>query len=300
MNKVTWCVDPNILAVNTQPILSVLEQLDVPHMVLPWSWGQDANLWPNLEGPVVAYGTLPYVKKIKEMPWIPGVYLKEQHLSCAGSWHHLEGLSGQVGSKICLNEDHILLTWGMFKNHPERWFDRFQTERIFMRPSSSLKTFASLVVSQEDIHQEIQALQQISSVTNDTLICLAPSQTLGQEYRLTIVHGQVITGTRAPYEESYPDPETIPQDVWALAHHVVQHTWQPDLAYICDVVVTPKGPRVVELNSMSSSGWYGLDLSKLIPALNHIAQAEWEGDLAYGDPVPRIPLHQNSAPPRPF
>jgi len=59
--------------------------------------------------------------------------------------------------------------------------------------------------------------------------------------------------------------------------------WQPDIAYACDVGIVNGSPKIIELNSFSSSGFYACDISKIIHAIDRVAIMEYNGDISIGD-----------------
>lgn len=43
--------------------------------------------------------------------------------------------------------------------------------------------------------------------------------------------------------------------------------WQPHRAFVIDVCDTPDGPRIVEINTINSAGFYAGDLQRPVAAL---------------------------------
>ncbi|MNW03714.1 hypothetical protein D3C71_1996880 [compost metagenome] len=45
--------------------------------------------------------------------------------------------------------------------------------------------------------------------------------------------------------------------------------WEPSKAYVLDICLTPNGYKVVELNNITSSGFYDCDVTKIVFALDN-------------------------------
>ncbi len=130
-------------------------------------------------------------------------------------------------------------------------------------------------------------MEQTSSVTNDTIVVLSAPQTILSEHRFFIVNREVVTATQYQKDGKVCLASASPQQAWDVAQQMADLEWQPDIAYVCDVATTPQGAKIVELNAMSTSGWYLADIPKLSHAISAAAVAEWSGDLCLGDVAPK-------------
>lgn len=177
-----------------------------------------------------------------------------------------------------LNQDGIFVSWTMFKAQKQRWFDLFGGDRVFVRPNSGFKTFTGTTVSRDEWDYDIQGLDKLSSVMDDTLIMVAGSKPIKGEFRFVIAEGQVIAGSEYRWDDVLDIRIDYPEECRALAQQVASHSWQVDVAYTCDVALTDDGVKVVELNSFCSAGLYACDLEEVVRGVSRAAYREWSGE----------------------
>lgn len=186
-----------------------------------------------------------------------------------------------MGSAM-LNHRHVLLGWASIVERADDLARTFGNE-LFIRPNGSNKAFTGFSVSMDRLRAEHGALSQIEHVPADELCVVAPAQALmPTEWRFWVVDGA--PATWAPYRWSDvirgPDPsleaparpaESLPPAVVDFARRAARQTEIIDSAVVMDVALTDDGPRIVELNPLSTSGFYpGMDLGTLLEALEVI------------------------------
>jgi hypothetical protein len=177
-----------------------------------------------------------------------------------------------------LNSDGLHTTWKLFRNNPERFFDIFGSERIFLRPNSGFKTFTGLSIPRDDIQHEINCMNQLTGVMDETLVMVAGPKELLGEFRFVVAEGKVLTGSEYRWDNKLDIRIDYPPECLELAEKVARHQWQADTAYTCDVALTPHGPKVVELNSFCCAGLYACDLEKVVQGISEVAEREWRGE----------------------
>ena len=281
MTTCHWIVDQHMIEHNEQDIVKALRASGVPITIGAYDRFNKPSV-PSIseDDCAIVYGSLQFVDQYKKFPLIPGAYFQPKALEHTA-------YSNQIDPDLLLNQNNVLATFGDLVRRPDFYFNTFGASSIFVRPNSSLKIFSGCLMDRASAHQELSALNQLSSVTPETLVVVAPAQTILAEYRLMIVAREVVTGSRYQLNGAVSLSADIPDAVQQLAQTVAEHPWQPDVAYVCDIAQTPSGPRVLEFNAISTSGWYLADLPSLIAALNTAAQLEHAGDLSVGDIPPR-------------
>ena len=55
----------------------------------------------------------------------------------------------------------------------------------------------------------------------------------------------------------------VSQDILDWTQSMIDK-WVPDRAFVMDVAQTPDGFKIIEVNNISSSGFYACDLNKII------------------------------------
>lgn len=170
------------------------------------------------------------------------------------------------------------MTWSMFKAYRgiEQIADHWP-DGLFIRPNSGLKTFAGQRVTAADFDDHVSTLEQTSGVMPDTLILVSKLHDIQGEFRFVIADGKVVTGSEYRWDGKLDIRRDWPEECEALARQVAEHEWQVDIAYTCDVALTPDGPRIVELNGFSCAGMYACDLEKVVDAVSAAAWREYHG-----------------------
>jgi hypothetical protein len=93
------------------------------------------------------------------------------------------------------------------------------------------------------------------------------------EWRFWVVAGEI--ATQAPYSWQWLDdttavkrPKGPPSDIVAAAQRAIDHLCYHADSFVIDLVKTPGGIKVVEINGLSTSGFYeGMDLDALLGSL---------------------------------
>jgi len=156
---------------------------------------------------------------------------------------------------------------------------------LFVRPNSGLKPFTGFPIDcrKENIKSWFRLAQYLDPARPDsyagiagldpsTMICISQHKELETtEWRFWIIDRKVVastpygwSGTGHPWQE--PPPGAL-----NIATQMANNKWQPDLAYVVDVVQTAEDGLfwLNEINAASTSGWYSARLDDLIPALRH-------------------------------
>jgi len=239
--------------------------------------GRTAHDWRPEAGPgrpVVAMATLQMARRLlapEHRGLVPGVFLNPDRFRQS---HY----AARLGD-LLLNDDQVFLPWGEFVRRGRAWLDAPQGRSgvVFVRPDSGFKTFAGQTLDVSRLAAEAAALDAVSGVTAETLVGVsAPKEVHPIEWRFWIVDGAVAAAAPYSWEDRSGAPAEPPAEVAALAAEVASRPWQVDRAYVADVVVASgRGARLVEINSASTSGVYGVDLGRLLPALGAAAEDEW-------------------------
>ena len=153
------------------------------------------------------------------------------------------------------------------------------TNPMFVRPVDDSKAFAGKVMSGDEynwfIHEtnKIEYEDEFQPVHREVEILIAKPKNIMVEFRMFVVDSQVITGSMyknwGHHIKDYNDK--IPEEVMDWAQQVVNY-WQPAKAFVIDIALTFSGPRIIEINNINSSGFYGADVYKIIKAINKMEE----------------------------
>ena len=152
--------------------------------------------------------------------------------------------------------------------------------KIFIKPDKGHKSFTGISVFTERFHEEIREHTGYLNLDPHVMCFLARHQQLKEiEWRFWIVNKQVVAWAPYSWEEDIPW-SLAPERMLLLAREVSQNPWQPDIAYVVDIVETERADVFVnEINAASTSGVYAVQIEDLLLALRNVAHLEFSGDL---------------------
>jgi len=103
----------------------------------------------------------------------------------------------------------------------------------------------------------------------DTSIAISQTvEELEYEWRFFVVDRKVVTGSQYRHDNLLRIREPITDDVWEVAREKVSSGWLPSNTLTIDLCKTITGEfKVIEFNSIHSSGFYNSDIGKIINAL---------------------------------
>ena len=98
---------------------------------------------------------------------------------------------------------------------------------------------------------------------------MAPCKEILAEYRFFIIEGQVVTGSQYKIGDRVQSSTIIPSDIYQYASEQAAR-WQPNRAFAIDIAQTHQGPKIIELNSANSAGFYACDIGKIVDAVERL------------------------------
>lgn len=274
--KVNWLVDGYLLdsASNVGDLVQAIK--DSGHNLhltkyIPLGESYDQDYGPDhwLNEPTILYGQIGYIKKCNK-PFIPGAYGFNNNTDCNVYYT-------KIPSEWMLNADFFMLPFGIIKNNIQRIFSMVDDNKFFLRPNSGRKTFAGLVINDSNYEHEFNSSQQITSVTDETICVVAPVKKLQGEFRFAVIGGEVIDGSEYRWDNILDIRRDYPQECWELANKMAKHSWIPDAGFTVDVALTENGPKIIELNSLASSGLYAIDRNIFVEKVSEYALKEFNG-----------------------
>ena len=231
--------------------------------------GDDLACW-------LAFGSISFIRAArKHLIHQPLAYYSDERF-CYSRYAH------KLPAEWMLNRGGLFLPCASVIDQLPRIAQWLGGTGFFMRPDSGSKVFTGQMIAHGDAQKEIDTLMRVSSLTPDTLVYLAPEQPIESEYRFFIVNRIVVGGSFYSFDQQSVG-KPIPEAAKQLANAVSQHAWQIDIAYSCDIALTHSGPRVVELNAGSTSGFYDSDAKRIISSMMETAWLEYLGELSVED-----------------
>ena len=182
--------------------------------------------------------------------------------------------TSELPEKYFLNSDYIVLPWCKLEQNIDRLTNIFGNN-LFIRPNSSQKSFTGFSKNgKKELVEEIRALKQIYNIRKEELCVITSSKEMDDvEYRFWIVDGKV--STWAPYSwKSYSlskIPITTLETVKGYATQFAEMIGVYQEAIVADICIYNDLPKIIELNAVSTSGWYeGMLKEKLIEDLKNL------------------------------
>jgi len=247
-----WIVQDNMFNEDGFKILiDTLDRFDIKysiHKVIPFAHDlvPDVNL---ADDRVMVMGAYTLANIAKKKGWTPGVFM--DNLDFKIQYEHW-------GDEF-LNHDAIVTRLADV--------EPFEAPK-FIRPTSDGKAFSGQVMDGfefEHWKKQVLAIDSWSIVTGDTEIMICPLKKIYREIRNWVINGKVITssgykiGARVHSYEADPDEIEYAQRIADM--------WSPNEAYCLDIASTREGLKIVEVNNLNSSGFYGADMQKLVMTL---------------------------------
>ena len=145
-------------------------------------------------------------------------------------------------------------------------------QRFFVRPDADNKSFNGQVMNRDeflDWQRSMSVMEDSATISKDDIIILAPIKAIFAEYRFYVVNGKVVTGSVYKIGHKVVYAPCHEQSVIDFAQQMVD-LYAPSIAFVLDIADTPDGMKVLETNSISSSGFYAIDMGKFVAAINEL------------------------------
>ncbi len=142
-------------------------------------------------------------------------------------------------------------------------------DQVFIRPVDDGKSFAGQCIDPAGFEKWRAGILDIDGWTNlppTTRVVVGRPRTIHAEWRIAVVDGSPVTSSLYREGSRLRTERGCPADVLAFATERAAE-WTPRAAFIMDVCSTPDGLRIVETNSISSAGFYAMDLDEYVDAI---------------------------------
>lgn len=241
-------------------------------------WDQLVGALTRFRIPHSVHKVVPFIGEL-----VPATAPENDRVVCFGSYslrHAAVRHGWNPGVYDLFSHDFVAqkAAWGErllnFDSNVVAFRDARLPEDAFVRPIDDSKYFAGRVFSPEEFHAWQHQVCNLNldfgtSLTPDTMIQVCVPKPIHAEYRFWIVGGRIVTkslykrGHRVVYS-----PE-VDERLDGFVRDAVAD-WQPHRAFVIDVCDTPDGPRIVEINTLNSAGFYAGDVQKIVLALEEL------------------------------
>ena len=212
-------------------------------------------------GPTLVYGSDRFVSLARASGrWRPCAFHDEEGFrasSVVARW-----------GRDTLNSDGRLTTLRALASESDS-----EAEQLFLRPDADHKNFAGALYTRAEITRwvtRLEAAGELVTQSADTEVFAAPPKPIADEWRLFLVEGRVIAGSRYRSHGRLDVHPGVPDAVTRFAEGLAA-TWQPAPAFVLDVARTGEGLRAIEVNGLHSSGFYAADVKAIVAAVSELA-----------------------------
>lgn len=287
--SVHWIIDTTISR-STNPmrsgsehgyddLIKALERTETPYTLvkavpmtdklIPAEWDtfrkeEPPELNPQIDGPVFVTGIMSMKLVCARRGWNPG------YIDAPGQDELIEHWGTHV-----LNHGAVIGPFAEVEP-PSRSF--------FARPVADTKSFAGCVYTDDPqkpelgsgrdqwrawVAQVMAGQDSYTSIRGDDLVMLAPLKNIYAEYRLYVVGGHIVTGSRYKlggdvFYTTDLDPAMLDFARARLREYCPRDVLCLDIAH----VEGDEPYKVIETNSISSSGFYACDMNIFVNAIN--------------------------------
>jgi hypothetical protein len=220
----------------------------------------------KIEGPVVVYGAVNFVKAIQESGLYPNSVFGDPETFTYEAW------ARNYGDMLLNSSDGTeLTTVGRFSAQ-----GRSPDEDIFVRPQHDTKTLVGRVWTVEEFEKwcAVASGGSFADVNADTPVVVAVPYGIEAEWRLFVVDGKVVTASQYQKRGRQYRSEGAPGDILLFAEKVIER-WNPAPAFTLDLCRSAGNPYIVEAQGFNSAGQYLCDVVKLARAVNELAVKLW-------------------------
>lgn len=244
---------------------TLVKQVPMQAKIIPADWDTFRKEEPpeveiNVDGPVYATGIMSLRLSCEKRGWTPG------YIDAPGQQELID-----VWGDHMLNVGAVI---GPFASAEP------PSNNFFARPVEDTKSFAGTVyrhdgekTGREQWYAWRKAVMDgqggYTTIRGDDLVVLAPLKNIFAEYRLYVVGGQIVTGSRYKlgdrvFSTTDLDPSMLDFARARIAEYCPRRALCLDIAH----VEGEEPYKVIETNSISSSGFYACDMGKFVGAMN--------------------------------
>jgi len=210
----------------------------------------------------------------KETNWNPGPWLTAENYECVKYYPILQESGIPLFNGKCKFYTRKNIEQNI--NSIIKEYGEKESNRIFIRPSSGLKTFTGMVFQWREPYWS-QDWFWVEEGTNDSDILMVASPVghydrIVAEWRFIASDKEIISGSQYMKESEKEYSEVWEQEAYELAFETAQ-VFQPDPMYTIDICKTANDKfYVMELNSFSCAGLYGCDLKPVVERMIDITR----------------------------
>lgn len=272
--SLTWLLDSKCYDENLPELKDELTRQGIKYITGEYSSFGEPIKWDgsfNLFGDIFlnpnprlyfVYGSLQFAKKMRCIGPRVHTWCNLEQFGCNYYYPRL--------SKFLFNQEHAFLPYGELIDKEEWIFKTFGVDDcVFMRPSSGFKEFTGQVYEKRYWKGMIELSN--TQIQPEDLVVVATPQDIAAEYRVIIGPNGPITSSMTHMNRKLyvAKIDLFEKRIYNYISGVLDKIiYEPDPFWVMDIACDFKDNlSVLEVNSMSCSGFYACDLSKIVAAI---------------------------------
>jgi len=230
-------------------------------------FGMDLDLaYSSDRNPIILYGSIGFVLNVQRRSSFPLIgWFNPYNLRCSTYYAHL--------GEHLLSREYAMMPIGDLVKRFETLVGASKNGSLFIRPNIGAKPFVGQIVTASDWHK----IKSISdSISPEELVVVAPSKPIDAEFRFVVCNRHIADFSH--YDSPYTENNKITKPSTSslrLARKIANTPWQPDTCYTVDIAESDGYSYLVEINSFSSSGFYGCDPANIVSCACVASIKDW-------------------------
>lgn len=269
MNKVIWVIQTNLISdFSTQSVwYSAIDNgcKTKEAIVVPFkeTFGNERQLkrMSVRNAVVIPYGSCKLTRLSKIRGWLGNCHVDETFR--ANVWNEKrDDMLNSDSVFMCVKDTHEYFTK---RGSPD-------DEKWFIRPVKDLKQFNGTVAEVADIKQWMNSTKSGNfSFGDETEVMISPVKHIYSEARFFVVGGKVVDGSYYRMGGRLHSSHITQSEVYESAQELADK-WLPHECCVIDIADTDEGLKVIEFNTINSSGFYDHDIPKIVKAMTEWAR----------------------------
>lgn len=209
--------------------------------------------WNNYN-PVMIYGSVQFLRKARKSS-LERYVLYDEYSFSSETWQKA------FGNEL-LNHDGTII----------QVKDISINDQMHIRPLNEDKAFNAKVFDRASWNSVLHDKDR--NISPELLCWVSDVKHIQGEWRCWFVGNELIDFSQYRDNNNMKVIHDIPADVAAYAKEMAQ-TWLPKQCVVMDIAKTDKGLKVIEFNPIHCSGWYAVDVDKVLDNWTEWAKQEY-------------------------
>lgn len=267
-----WLIETDIHYEDMSEIESIISSMGdilVKGRYVPFEKIDYKNIVKGNE-PVMTLGSLQLCNDILRSNVKIGAYCTLNNFKCSSYYPRIQ--------EFLLNNNSIFMPYGCLVKNKNLIYNAVgNNDCVFIRPDSGFKQFTGQVVEKKNFEKDIESFGFYDY--DPSMICvIAEPVNIKSEFRFFVSKETGILGSSSYRIDGHIRYDVNPsRDMNRFVSQILLiMDWHPDPIYSMDIAELSDGSfRIVELNSFSASGLYGVDKKKLLSSARDVIMYDY-------------------------